>query len=40
MSPPFISVLCYARDEAARREVRDFKTGKPLEIDGILALAR
>ena len=37
---PNRAALRYGRDEAARREVRSFATGKPLDLDGILALAR
>jgi len=37
---PNRAAVRYARDEAARRGVRDFATGEALDLDGILALAR
>jgi hypothetical protein len=36
---PNRAALRYSRDEVAKRDVRDFKTGKALDLDGILALA-
>ena len=37
---PNRAAVSYRQDELAKRDVRDFATGKPLDLAGILALAR